>query len=263
DSSHWRLIDAAGNTVTDLAGAGVHNAGRVQEGRCWFANSAGGYGYLDGAGRVVVKPTFQRTFNFSGGRARAVADQTTGLIDTAGNWVLPPGEFLRIEDFDPVSGLAAAQPKSRRGKVLLDRDGREVTPLYTALRPAGEGYFAFKDGLRYGLLDTTGAILLRDRYAVIGPVSERVVQVKERADGRWSLIDLRAGGKPFLPETFDRVDPFCEGYLLVQERGDEPETRYLVDRNGRRLPGGGPDLLLVGGGGFAARLDPTDRDLQY
>ncbi|MGB3546395.1 MAG: WG repeat-containing protein, partial [Saprospiraceae bacterium] len=101
DSSHWRLIDAAGNTVTDLAGAGVRDAGIVIEGRCWFANASGGYGYLDGAGRVVVEPTFQRTFDFSGGRARAVADQTTGLIDMAGNWVLPPGEFLRIEDFDP------------------------------------------------------------------------------------------------------------------------------------------------------------------
>ncbi len=64
-------------------------------------NASGGYGYLDGAGRVVVEPAFQRTFDFSGGRARAVADQTTGLIDTAGNWVLPPGEFLRIEISTP------------------------------------------------------------------------------------------------------------------------------------------------------------------
>ncbi len=93
---------------------------------------------------------------------------------------------------------------------------------------------------------------MRDRYAVIGPVSEGVVQVEERADGRWSLIDLRAGGKPFLPGNLRPRGSILRGDLLVQERGDEPETRYLVDRNGRRLPGGGPHLLLVGGGGFAA-----------
>ena len=80
------------------------------------------WGYIDSAGEIVIKPSFEAAWPFSAGVARVLARDRFGFIDASGEWVVPP-IFDQVADFS--SGLA---PVEQKGYYFIDKSGSQAFP---------------------------------------------------------------------------------------------------------------------------------------
>ena len=241
----WFFIKKNGETAFETA-AGVTALGDLHEGRCRFKKD-GLSGYLNRRGEVAIEPKFTVAFDFQQGVARAVQHRKTGLVDTLGQWVLPPERFERIADFNEL-GLAAAWEKFNQKCCLLRTAGKALTPLkYTAIEDFHEGFATVSDGKNYGLTDREGREVLPLEFERIGRVSGGLVNVRARYSSAWQFYDTL--GQVAFPGKFDIVSPFSWGLAEVQVNHFDPTSKIVIDRTGKQLSFGGAGLFQFYGEG--------------
>jgi hypothetical protein len=131
-------------------------------------------GYIDHAGRWIIKPTFSGAGHFSEGLApaRPGGKRTKwGYIDKAGEWAIRP-QFLQAGPFSeglaPVRVFTFSFPPFKWG--FIDKQGRLVIP------PTYDGVAGFCDGSafvekewRVGAIDRTGQIVIPLQFNVGAP----------------------------------------------------------------------------------------------
>ena len=80
------------------------------------------WGYIDSAGEIVIKPSFDDAWPFSGGLARVIVRDKFGFIDASGESVIPP-IYDWAKDFS--NGLA---PVEQKGYYFIDKDAWQAFP---------------------------------------------------------------------------------------------------------------------------------------
>lgn len=116
DGLKWEVIDTSGKTLAVFAAGGVHPLTGFDEGLALIAESAEGkgsrYGYIDKAGRVNIRPQFEKAGAFCEGLADACVESGRcgyGYIDRSGGFVIDQ----RFDDAQPF----------RDGRALVGADG--------------------------------------------------------------------------------------------------------------------------------------------
>lgn len=96
----WGYIDSAGKIVIKPQFFGVEE---FSEGLAAFEIENGKHGYIDETGKIVVEPKFDSHTDFSEGLAAVSIDLGWGFIDKTGAWAIPP-RFANARPFS--DGLA-------------------------------------------------------------------------------------------------------------------------------------------------------------
>lgn len=84
------------------------------------------------------------------------------------------------------------------------------------------------EGLKFGLIDTSGNYLVEPIYDYIRPFSDGLAPVFK--DEQWGFVDR--SGKQIIPAQYSRARPFSEGLSVVVRQG---VGRFVIDKTGNEL----------------------------
>ena len=158
---------------------------------------AGGFGFYDRSGNLVLGPYFL-AFSFSQGRARV----KTGVRSGSDDWLI-----------DASGTLLPKKP------VVLD-----------GLR-FSEGMIAIRQDRKLGYMDVDGNIAIEPRYDQGGAFSEGLAAVQ--SEGHWTFIDKTGAVTAEFPGGIAFAEPLSDGLSLVSADRDQPGRKFgYVDRNG-------------------------------
>ena len=157
------LIDKTGKIVLEPKFTALYADGDVL-----IALENDASGIVDRAGNWVSKPEFDSIGLFSKGLAPAQKGEKWGFIDTCGNW--------KIEaKYDNVVGFEAGPARVKSGEKwgLIDMSGAEIYPPTATYIGEGawtDGLISFSlDDTKYGLIDTTGKVVIEPKYDSVEP----------------------------------------------------------------------------------------------
>jgi hypothetical protein len=158
---------------------------------------AGGFGFYDRSGNLVLGPYFL-AFSFSQGRARV----KTGVRSGSDDWLI-----------DASGTLLPKKP------VVLD-----------GLR-FSDGMIAIRQDRKLGYMDVDGNIAIEPRYDQGGAFSEGLAAVQ--SEGHWTFIDKTGAVTAEFPGGIAFAEPLSDGLSLVSADRDQPGRKFgYVDRNG-------------------------------
>lgn len=229
-----------------VAGAGPLPCGRpvTDEGPALYPMPENGrWGYVDRDGTWRIEPQWQRATDFHEGRAAVGGPSGWGIIDDAGNTILPPqyqsASFVTIDGQNwygsPFSTYSEGctvmthftdmeQPSffvDRQGQVYWRGDDLPETLAGRDIRRFGvfsEGLAWFQDGFgeeaRLGWVDAQGEIVIAPEFVAAGRFAEGLAFAAVR-DGQGAYIDRN--GQPVLPRKWKLHGgaPFSEGIAKV------------------------------------------------
>ena len=190
----------------------------------------GQYGLKDAEGNVVMEPAFRTIYNFDGGYAEVSTGEKSGLIDEAGNVIVPAiydkvnrgyntpegtsrhnnaGYFCVVQDgklgYVIAGGTVSCEPKYSAD--ALDNNG--ASAIYTDVEGkthiiAGDGVESVIEGYEYMYpADNASGVFYRVR----------------NADRQYGLIDFH--GNAVLPCQYEGVEMSGDGrYALVEVERD-------------------------------------------
>lgn len=186
---------------------------------------AGGFQFIDRAGRVVIKdPRFSGFHSaFRNGRTAARVGDKWGWIDRAGRFLIEP-------QFDECGGFREGLAWVRRGTewLVIDEEGGVVSRL------EGRSWLSYSEGLlgvktegRFGYVDRSGAFAVPPQFDHGGGHTEGLAWVC--AKGKFGYIN-RSGTFVIAPR-YDDANEFADGRARVKV-GD----KYgFIDRSGQEV----------------------------
>lgn len=227
----WKLIDLQGREIGDLAGLGIDTLGQFSDGLCWFKRG-NKYGYLDASGKVAIDAAFGLALDFKCGRGRVVVNRSTVLIDRSGKIISEEGKYQRIDDFNSDCLALANISGNAKTYVLLDTDGKQLTPLeYEEIGTFGEGFAPVRRNGLFGLINRQGKEVIPPRYERIRPVSHGLAAAMIPNSRKWIFMDT--SGRQLIKKQFDKITADFDGqYADVQEFGSDFSSRSLIDAAG-------------------------------
>jgi WG repeat protein len=197
-----------------------HALGQKREPRRLFIiGNSEGHGFMDKAGRIVVKPrNFEEAWPFSDGLAAVALNGKWGFIDETGEVVIKP-QFWTVSSFS--EGLAEVSVFDKKQKSAkygyIDKTGRYV------IEPQFGIAFSFSDGMaqvstldsRRGYVDKSGHILYLDpKFTWNENFSEGLAAVGyESGWGKKGYIDKT--GRVVIDTKYDKAGDFSEGLACV------------------------------------------------
>ncbi|WP_061250517.1 WG repeat-containing protein [Leptospira noguchii] len=122
DKSKWGHIDTSGKIAVPTK---FRSTGDFSEG---FADAlTNKWGYIDPTGTWAIQPTFTRTSRFSNGVAVVEIKNKYGLINTSGEYILPP-IYNHIDNSLPglIKASFSPSPKTSSYNQFFTRDGKLV-----------------------------------------------------------------------------------------------------------------------------------------
>jgi len=179
-------------------------------------------GFVDNTGRYVISPTLEYTYisSFSEGRAMVLARGVNGpgVIDTAGNEIVPPGTHHSIFEFS--DGMA---------RILG--------------RVSGEGF-----------INIYGYAVIPPTFSRVLPFSEGLAAVRERSETTWGLYGfIDTAGNEVISHSFRTAQSFSEGRAIVTISVDNGHEYGVIDSNGNIIvPFGLYEEIRRFSGGMAA-----------
>ena len=189
-------------------------------------------GLVDTTGTLRVGLRFAEIGPLSEGLMAVRTGNRWGFA-TAGGRVQIPCTYREVRPFR--HGYAAVRDGLHWG--YIDRRGRPVIPCrYDAVGTVSDGYFPVQlDGTAY-FLNAHGAQRDIGTFERVGSFRYGVAPV--RRGGRWGLIDRT--GAPVLRPRYVRIDPFDEHGLARVRYGAQQASWGLIDTLGKLLtPVGG------------------------
>lgn len=116
-------IDITGRIIIELQSP-MNSGEDFSEGLAVVSNQSGKYGYIDKAGKLIIKLEYDKAYKFTEGFARVQADGRYGFIDRQGNQIT---ELIYDQAEDFSSGLAKVIIGQRIG--YIDRTGKYIWKL--------------------------------------------------------------------------------------------------------------------------------------
>lgn len=202
-----------GQTATVLTGTPEVN-GVPEERELYPVRVDGALGYIDGTGKIVIKPQFSNGYGFSEGLARVWIGRKQGYIDKAGRVVIGP-QFDDAQDFS--EGLAAVQLSSGGKWGYIDRTGRLViSPRFDWAGPFREGLARVGVGEKWGYIDRLGRAITPAPFDYAWDFSEGLARVAlTHADGYYRFGFIDRAGKLVIQPQFELAGDFSGGFAVV------------------------------------------------
>lgn len=191
------------------------------------------YGYINGQGKMMIPPRFERVENFAAnGLALVKENGKYGYIDAKGKMVIPP-KFEVAGNF-AANGLAWAEENGKRG--YINAKGEAVVP------PKLEGVVDTNDfatnGLaramkneKWGYINAKGEMVISPRFEKAWNFAANgLALVEEEIGGKWGYINAK--GEMVIPPRFDDALDFAvNGLAWVKENG----KRGYIDAKGQTV----------------------------
>lgn len=210
------------------------------------------WGFIDKTGNVVVPFQFEcggfefgigvDNFRENEGLARIHSNvggvKLIGVIDAAGNVVVPPTKYSWIGEFH--NGFAAVQayaPDKQGLYGFIDREGNEVVPCkYSGvIEDSGlnfaDGYATVANESGWGTVDATGKEIIPCKYGDKLLFHEGLAAV-ENDKGKWGFID--STGAMVVPFKYTEASYFSEGLAAVRKDPNDRRWGY-VDTTGKEV----------------------------
>lgn len=243
-AKEWRFIDEQGRFTSERGHHELGDLGEAGLARAMRWNITGNtrkVGFVDREGEWLIKPEFgfAQAFDRHGVTAATPDhDKGYGLIDTSGQWVLPPDRNRHIESFDE-EGFASFQiTKGNFERGFLGLQGQVLIEAKHNLEPSRVCGLA-RQGNTFWQADGTKLATQGLRMATDFRPIGRVALVRQRHEPAQDGAPAQAGNWALL-HTDGRVVPMPDhlrepltdpGGWLPAERGDTPWVPF-IDRNG-------------------------------
>jgi hypothetical protein len=223
----WGGIDKTGHLVTPL--------GRYErlhfepEIGLWLIALGKKSGYIDRAGRVVIKPEWDDVLFWSEGLLMVFREHKGGFIDKTGKVVVP----VEWDDIGPfLEGLAPVKRNDKWG--FIDKTGKVV------LEPQWENASRFRKGLagvkrngKWGFIDKTGKVIIEPRWDEVDNFHQELALVKE--DKKSGFIDRT--GRVVIEPQWDIAMFYWETQRDMSGPDDIEPYYWLVARAEKPEPG--------------------------
>ena len=149
-------------------------------------------GYVNLAGQQVIPFQYKWAYDFSQGRAAVRVEAGYGLIDTAGNWFVPPGKYVCLGSYSD-------------GRAPFQKEGE----LYS-------------DDAKWGFLDLNGKEAIPPRFKNAkgwgpdAPVFRGGLAVVKDENDRTIAIDVNGNTQFAFPDKTVEAHPFSDGLALFR-----------------------------------------------
>jgi len=186
----------------------------------------GRYGFIDGAGTLVIPPRYESAGRFQDGLAVVSVNGTWGYINPAGLLAIMP-VYDHARDFS--EGKAVVGINGLYG--FIDRAGvYVVVPVYEDASEYGSGMAAVRSGGKQGYVDLAGRLVIQAKYDEAYAFGGDGMACVRMGGG---LYFIDRAGKPAMKRMF----PFCTGFHegmagFYVGRGS---VWGFMDRNGRTV----------------------------
>ncbi|MEM9821879.1 MAG: WG repeat-containing protein, partial [Bacteroidota bacterium] len=237
--------------------------GDFKNGRCWFKAEGRSlkWGCYDLEGNIVIEPQFyykpthqmdvekvqQLPMDFSKGVAAVQVFQAKGaikaaVIDTSGQFIVPPGKFTQINRFDQ-KGYATFSDAREKGWGIIDHQAKVIAPpKYQTIGSFIDGYARVKStNNKWGLIDHHGKEVIPTKYVMIDTLSEGLVGV-QLPNNKWQF--LNKSNQVAIKGPFENIKAFQNGITLVEHDGKQ----IIINNKGEmiRLKQGKPIFFSKG-----------------
>ena len=223
----WGGIDKTGRLVTPL--------GRYE--RLYFQPEIGLWliavgkksGYIDRAGRVVIKPEWDDVLFWSEGLLMVFREHKGGFIDKTGKVVIPV-EWEAIGPF--LEGLAPAKRNEKWG--FIDKTGKVVIELqWEDALGFHRGLAGVKRNGKWGFIDKTGKVIVEPRWDEVSNFQQELALVREGK--KFGFIDR--AGRVLIEPQWDIAKFYWEtqGGMFGPAADNEPYY-WLVARDEKSEP---------------------------
>lgn len=192
------------------------------------------FGYIDRAGKIAIKPQFNRAGRFSDGLALVQIGGDYAYIDPVGNVVikLKYREFNLAFDFS--EGMAVVGNRGPGDHIqdilgYINKTGTLAIPLqFDHARAFSEGLAVASLRYKRGYIDKTGKFVIEPQFGVAESFSEGLARVGSYVQGLPQEHYIDRTGKRAIRQKFRFIDDFSEGLAAVWV-GDE---KGYIDRSG-------------------------------
>lgn len=172
----WGLIDSIGREVIPCI---YEEVSYYQEGLV-PAKLNGVWGVLNRSNKWVIQPKYENVSLFIDGMARVKQNSKYGTIDRSGK-IIVPISYDRIGLIgDERIVISTIGDKSG----ILNWAGNTVVPMnYKSLYYIGEGLLRFKESEQFGLMNSSGQIIVQPAYDAIMEFSDGMAIVRKAQQG--------------------------------------------------------------------------------
>ncbi len=173
-------------------------------------------GYINLKGEYAIQPEFTNGKSFSEGYAGATMGNLWGFIDNSGEWVIEP-QFEKVKYFRSGHVLVLKNDNW----IYIDRSGKILkTPYSDKYYDFQEGGVAFyRTGDLVGLIDTTGAIIIKPKFLKI----QRFVNGRARVRGlhheKFGMINTK--GDTIINLEYDKLGDYHEKGVWAKKDGSD------------------------------------------
>lgn len=203
-------IDETGKVVLEIESPSYFEGDGFQEGLIRFWTGVSGsslYGYLDKAGRIIIKPKFSLAYPFVEGLAGACIDRKCGYIDKTGEFVIEP-KFTSVQTFSEGFAVVGVDIESVG---FVNKSGE----LAIAPQFGNQGAIGFREGMSvvvysggpYGFINTEGVLVIPMQFEEAFAFSEGLAAVQVK--GKWGYVDK--AGKYVIEPRFVAAGSFTDG----------------------------------------------------
>lgn len=190
--------------------------GDFSEGLAYFKDTSG-YGYIDREGRIAIAAQYEWAEPFDQGSARVKQGGLYGLISFTGQTLIPC-EYSYIGSFSEGMALVVKDGVCgyvrRNGKIAVElKYDYNRTMLGESPFVNGRAKVLLKD--KFGMIDTTGKIIVPREYDDLGAYREGLFPAKKK--DKWGFVDAQM--KLRVPYTYEYAWPFSNGLARVRKDG--------------------------------------------
>lgn len=189
-----------------------------------FCNDKGKWGYMDANGKVIVKPKYDETWEFSEGRAVVVRNKKAGVIDATGKEIVKPAyQSIDLLISNKYSEGLLEMYKQDGTIVYIDKSGKEKIKLdkkYVEAYDFHEGYAGIieKNGST-SVIDKNGKIVFhmsaKYQFSADG-YQEGMLGVQDEKYG-CGFMDKK--GNLVVKPVYDMTQNYSEGLAVVYQNG--------------------------------------------
>jgi hypothetical protein len=173
-------------------------------------------GVIDGSGKIIIRPMFQKILSFKNGHAAIVQDGKCGFADVTGKIVVKPS-FDFVTAFDQIIAV-----KDGKKWLFMNSDGKFLNGAKVDGVICGRSGEWFSDGLGpvikgglCGFVNSKGEFAISPRFVLAHSFNEGYARVW---DGRmWRYIDTR--GNYATSDKFGQAASFFQGKASVSLPG--------------------------------------------
>jgi hypothetical protein len=138
------------------------------------------YGFVNSAGEVVIKPLYDKVFEFRDGYSPVVKGEKMGLIDTLGNEIIP----FKYADIGYLQEglIPACMEKNKYG--YIDSTDKVVIPfMYEETYLFVDGLGIVKKNGKYGMINDKNVVVVPCKYVKMYNMIDGIAMVCAKSDG--------------------------------------------------------------------------------